>query len=280
MAWVVDYHSRLLAKCFSGANLSPGATVFAAYEEKAWEEASSWKGYCERLARGAASLGHKSCLRALHELGGQAAASVAAADADGVTPAHSATYNGHEGCLRVLHELGGEAAASLAAAGANGYTPAHYAAGNGHEGCLRVLHELLCMMIDPQLAMLAGSFASTSQSSARDDLVEELRAQRSLSWTQGTKPFDKVDMTTSHFSPAALAAERGHADCFRFLAEIGGAAAFLEQLRRREFIDNIDSKLPWLLTDPALLDLGKSAAGSTRSCVARCRWRALTQPSS
>ena len=142
MAWVVDYHSRLLAKCFSGANLSPGATVFAAYEEKAWEEASSWKGYCERLARGAASLGHKSCLRALHELGGDAAASLAAADVDGWTPAHYAADNGHERCLRVLHELGGVAAASLASKNEAELTPANLAADNGHEGCLRVLHEL------------------------------------------------------------------------------------------------------------------------------------------
>ena len=145
MAWRGDsahYHSRLLAQCFSGANLSPGATVFAAYEEKAWEEASSWKSYCERLARGAASLGHKTCLRALHELGGDAAASVAAANANGDTPAHAAAANGHEGCLRVLHELGGKAAASLVAADADGDTPAHYASREGHEGCLRVLHEL------------------------------------------------------------------------------------------------------------------------------------------
>ena len=142
MAWIVDYRSRLLAQCFSGANHSPGATVFAAYEEKAWEEASSWKGYCERLARGAASLGHKSCLCALHELGGDAAASVAAADADGCTPAHSAAANGHEGCLHVLHELGGEAAASLATENEYDQSPAHLAARFGHEGCLRVLHAL------------------------------------------------------------------------------------------------------------------------------------------
>ena len=49
---------------------------------------------------------------------------------------------GKEGCLRVLHELGGDAAASLVAADADGYTPAHDAAENGKEGCLRVLHEL------------------------------------------------------------------------------------------------------------------------------------------
>ena len=45
--------------------------------------------------------------------------------------------------LRVLHELGGDAAASLlAAAKAHVNTPAHLAAQEGHEGCLRVLHEL------------------------------------------------------------------------------------------------------------------------------------------
>ena len=48
----------------------------------------------------------------LHELGGDAAASLAAARiADGVTPAHLAAAIGYEGCLRVLHELGGDAAA-------------------------------------------------------------------------------------------------------------------------------------------------------------------------
>ena len=140
MAWRRDsahYHSRLLAQCFSGANHSPGATVFAALEDKTWEEASSWKGYCEKLARGAASLGHKSCLRALHELGGDAAASLAAADVDGSTPAHRAANRGHEGCLRVLHELGSEAAASLVAANSNGWKPARLAAWKGHESCLR-----------------------------------------------------------------------------------------------------------------------------------------------
>ena len=331
MAWrskAADDHARLL-QCFAGTDHGPGAAVFTAQRvDEIWQAATSWKRYCKELARTAAARGHEGCLRVLHELGGdaaaslaaaaargsrpaheaarrgqegclrvlhelggEAAASLAAAAANGVTPAHEAAGNGHEGCLRVLHELGGEvaaslvaafangfmpahiaagqgregclrvlhelggeAAASLAAAGANGSTPAHFAAGNGHEGCLRVLHELLCVMIDPQLAMLAGSFASTSQSSARNDLFEELRAQRSLSWTQGTKPFDKVDMTIGLFSPAAGAAQRGHADCFRFLAEIGGAAAFLEHLRGRESL--IDSFCPCLLTDPALLDLG------------------------
>ena len=341
MAWRSDsahYHSRLahqlahyhqLAQCFPGANLDPGATVFAAYEDKAWEEASSWKSYCEGLARCAAYLGHKGCLRALHELGGDAAASVAAAEDDGWTPAHYAADNGHKGCLRVLHKLGGEAAASLASANARGRTPAHLAAdkghkgclrvlhelggeaaaslaavtaeggtpahlaacgghegcllvlyelggeaalslaaewdggtpahlaaNKGHEGCLRVLHELLCMMIDPQLAVLAESVAST----ARDNLVAELRARRSLAWTQGTKPFDHVDLTTRQlWSAAAWAASNGHAGCFRYLAEIGGAAAFLESL--------IDSKFRWLLAEPALLNLGPRLAPTSPAPV-------------
>ena len=113
----------------------------AQLEDQIWLKSGSWKGYCRRLARKAASLGHAGCLRVLRELGGEAAASLAAADAaHGQTPAHSAAYNGHEGCLRVLHELGAEA--SLARADAKGWTPAHFAAGKGHEGCLRVLEEL------------------------------------------------------------------------------------------------------------------------------------------
>ena len=51
--------------------------------------------------------------------------------------ANAAAENGREGCLRVLHELGGDAAASLAAA-PDGTTPAHLAAMCGHEGCLCV----------------------------------------------------------------------------------------------------------------------------------------------
>jgi len=146
MAWRSDAahdHSRVIAQCFACTDHGPGAAGFTAEEEdKLWQEASSWKGYCEVLARAAASLGHEGCLRVLYELGGYAVASLAAADADGDTPAHQAAEKGHEGCLRVLHELGGKAAASLAAADADGDTPAHYAADKGHEGCLRVLHEL------------------------------------------------------------------------------------------------------------------------------------------
>ena len=106
----------MLSQCFADADYGPGAAAFTAQlEDEIWQAAGSWKGYCEELARTAASLGHEVCLRVLHELDGEAAASLAAADADGVTPAHSAADNGNEGCLRVLHELGGEAAASLAA---------------------------------------------------------------------------------------------------------------------------------------------------------------------
>ena len=241
-------HARVLAQCFAGTDHGPGAAAFTVQlENEIWLKASSWKGYCKTLTRKAVSLGHESCLRVLHELGGDAAASLAAANANGDTPAHTAADNGHEGCLRVLHELGGDAAASLAAANLHSGTPAHVAAEYGQEGCLRVLHELLCITIDPQLAMLAGSFAST----ARDDLVQELRARRSLAWTQGTKPFDQVDH--GHPSAAALAAWKGQTHCFRFIVEIGGAAGFLWSLWGRESL--IDSTFPCLLTEPALLDL-------------------------
>ena len=135
--------SRVLAQCFAGADQgSEAAALTAQLENATWEESSSWKGYCETLAIEAATLGHASCLRVLHELGGDAAASLVAADANGRTPAHYAAQEGHEGCLRVLHELGGNAAASLAVASADDSTPAHYAAAIGHEGCLRVLHAL------------------------------------------------------------------------------------------------------------------------------------------
>ena len=202
--------SRVLARCADQG--SGAAALTAQFENELWLKARSWKDYCETLARTAASLGHESC-------------------------------------LRVLHEMGGDAAASLAAADADGFTPAHLAAAKGYEGCLRVLHELLCIMIDPQLAMLAGSFAGT----ARDDLIQELRARRSLAWTQGTTPFDYVDSGRSKLSAAAMAARKGHANCFRFIADVGGAAGFLRWLRGCEHF--IDDTFPCLLTDPALLDL-------------------------
>ena len=120
-------HSRALA-LFAGADHGPNATTLSVQlEDETWQKASSWKRYCGTLAWKATSLGHESCLRVLHELGGDAAASVAAAAADGDTPAHRAAQFGHEGCLRVLHELGGDAAASLVAADASGATPAHLA---------------------------------------------------------------------------------------------------------------------------------------------------------
>ena len=53
----------------------------AQLEDQIWLKSGSWKGYCRRLARKAASLGHAGCLRVLRELGGEAAASLAAADA-------------------------------------------------------------------------------------------------------------------------------------------------------------------------------------------------------
>ena len=108
MAWrseAADEHSRVLAQCFAGAG--HGVETFTAQDEdRIWQEASSWKVYCETLAGKAASLGHEGCLRVLHELGGEAAASLAAAGAGGWTPAHCAAYQEHGGCLRVLDEGG------------------------------------------------------------------------------------------------------------------------------------------------------------------------------
>ena len=125
MAWrseAAHDHSRVLAQCFAGADHGPGVAgfTFAQLEDQIWQQASSWKAYCKKLARRAAGLGHECCLRVLHELGFD----VAAAGFGGLTPAHLAAQAGHEGCLRVLHELGGEAAASLAAAAPNGFMPA------------------------------------------------------------------------------------------------------------------------------------------------------------
>ena len=100
-AWrseAADDHARLLQQCFAGADHGPGAVRLTAQEEdRIWQEASSWKGYCEGLAGTAAARGHEACLRVLHELGGEAAASLAAADANGDTPAHYAAD--HEGAV-------------------------------------------------------------------------------------------------------------------------------------------------------------------------------------
>ena len=90
-------------RCFAGADRTSSATLTAQFENDTWLEASSWNGYCATLAGEAASLGHESCLRVLHELGGDATASLGAAAARGATPAHYAADKGQEGCLRVLH---------------------------------------------------------------------------------------------------------------------------------------------------------------------------------
>ena len=123
------------------------------------------------LAEKAAALGHEGGLRVLHELGGEAAASVAAANVHGCTPAHVAAVYGQEGCLRVLHELGGNAADSLAASAADGRTPAHYAADKGHEGCLRVLHELG--------GAAAASLAAAATKTGEDKLPSVMLISRS-----------------------------------------------------------------------------------------------------
>ena len=98
MAWrgeAADDHSRVLA-CFAGAGHGPRAAAFTVQmEDKIWQAASSWKGYCETLATGAALLGHEGCLRVLHELGGEAAASLVAVGAIGSTPAHNAGATNH-----------------------------------------------------------------------------------------------------------------------------------------------------------------------------------------
>ena len=84
MAWrseAAHDHSRVLAQCFAGADHGPGAAAFTAQrEDEIWQAATSWKRYCKELARTAAELGHGGCLRVLHELGGEAAASLAVAD--------------------------------------------------------------------------------------------------------------------------------------------------------------------------------------------------------
>ena len=101
-------HSRVLAQCFAGADHGPGAAgLTAQLEDRIWQEASSWKGYCEELARTAAALGHGGCLRVLHELDGEAAASLAAAGAN--TWQHARPRRRSRGArglpARVLHEL-------------------------------------------------------------------------------------------------------------------------------------------------------------------------------
>ena len=54
-------------------------------------------------------------------------------------------------------------------------------------------------------------------------------------------------------SPAEMAAAARHASCYEFLASIGGAAPFLERLRKHPFW--LDDDLRWLLSKPSLLDM-------------------------
>jgi E3 ubiquitin-protein ligase HACE1 len=161
----------------------------------------------------AAQNGREGCLRVLHELG--AGASLSAEDDRKGTPAHLAARKGHEGFLRVLHELG--AGASLSAEDTYKQTPAHWAAVNGHEGCLRVLHECLALMIDPLLKGLA-QFRSATITAA----IQELQARRAVATRNA------VGMTPAHDAAAA-----GHTSCVRFLSEIGGTAALLQDVQAR-----------------------------------------------
>ena len=227
------------------------------------------------------------CLRLLYELGGEVAASVVTSSmvaaslvtASGRTRAHHAAVMGRGGCLRVLHALGGDAARSLRAVDARGDTPTHLAAFEGQEGCLRVLHELFCMTWDHQhLATLGPNPTLINGAGTETDLILQLRALRSLAWTQNTKPFDLVDLELSwahgtpaakSASPAAYAAMAGHTGCFRFIAEIGGAAAFLRYLRMHEHL--IDSRFPCLLSDPTLLDLETKRAWLTDQLTEQLR---------
>ena len=94
MAWrseAAHDHARVLAQCFAGADHAPGAAGFTAQlEDRIWQAASSWKGYCEVLAEKAALRGHDGCLRVLHELRGEAAG-------QGPTSRSSAAWG--QGCL-------------------------------------------------------------------------------------------------------------------------------------------------------------------------------------
>ena len=88
-------------------------------------------------------------------------------------------------------------------------------------------------------ATMSLSSCSTNISVA----VSELEAIVSLSWPSS----DKV------VSPAEMAAAARHASCYEFLASIGGAAPFLERLRKHPFW--LDDDLRWLLSKPSLLDM-------------------------
>ena len=75
LAWrseAADEHSRVLARCFAGADHAPGAVGLTAQrEDEIWQKSRSWREYCVELARTAASLGHEGVL---HEIGSEAAA--------------------------------------------------------------------------------------------------------------------------------------------------------------------------------------------------------------
>jgi E3 ubiquitin-protein ligase HACE1 len=194
----------------------------------------------------AAQNGHEGCLRVLHELG--AGASLSAQDAEKYTPAHWAAQNGHEGCLRVLHELG--AGASLSAEDAEKYTPAHCAAENGHEGCLRALHECLSLMIDPLLKGLSQFRSATTITNAQ---IHELEAMRALAVAAHSDNMDSSPADDDGSTPAHDAAAAGHTSCVRFLSEIGGTAALLQDVQADPEL--LEDTYSCLLLEPRLLDL-------------------------
>ena len=173
-------------------------------------------------AHRAAACGAEDCLRDLHKLG--AAATLAAADSNGWTPAHLAAEDGHEGCLRVLHELG--AAATLTAATKIGLTPAHFAAENGHAGCLRVLYDLgaaatlaAADSINQTLAHLA---VKNEQPSADDEL------QTVTSRTREERDAEhRADAVNLDASPAAKRANIGSSSTSAAVAASGSDAAVL-----------------------------------------------------
>ena len=252
-------------------------------------EASLWlqDGLDERgqtTAHRAASGGHEACLALLHQMGGATFAKLCTVRADArdysgnshrkdCTPAHLAASNGHEGCLRFLHGLGGEVAASLATAQDDrGFTPAHDAAEAGHVGCLRVLHEFAGKTF--AASALRFDDASLGHLASIQDCLDELRALRTLSWTQPARPYDKISSrnfrgygsdTDVLSSPALLAARGGHVDSLRFLMEIGGADMFFERLRHtsvslRWRVHLCLHEFACLLSDPSFLDLATKRA--------------------
>ena len=148
---------------------------------------------------------------------------------------NAAAENGREGCLRVLHELGGDAAASLAAADVleHGHTPAHLAAEWGHDraacacctswGATQRLvwrqHQIVPR--PPTLPLCAGTRAvcACAARAGRRCAAASLAAARHvlpLSWPPGR---------ANGNTPAHLAAECGHKGPLRVLHELGGDAA-------------------------------------------------------